>query len=247
LNFLHLLLISTTLKINVDQGLSLQMKKQLLAFITGFISENKKNKFEAIILQRTRHITLVLEDIFQPHNASAVLRSCDCFGIQDVHIIENSNKYQVNPDVALGSSKWLTLYKYNSEENNTVACLQGLKAAGYRIIATTPHKKDHTPEDLPLDQRIALVFGTEMKGLTAQAISLADGFVKIPMYGFTESLNISVSAALLLRTLTERLRTSDIHWELPDEESLDIRIAWAKNVVRKSDILEKEFLRKLKM
>jgi len=232
---------------NGNQELSLKDKQQLLAFITGFISENKKNKFETIILQRTRHITLVLEDIFQPHNASAVLRSCDCFGLQDVHIIENSNKYQVNPDVALGSSKWLSLYKYNSAENNTVACLQSLKTAGYQIIATTPHKDDHTPEDLPLGQKIALVFGTELEGLTPQAISMADGFVKIPMYGFTESLNISVSAALLIRSLTERLRSSEVHWQLSDEESLDIRIAWAKNVVRKSDILEKEFIRKIKM
>ena len=232
---------------NHNQDLNQPMKQQLLDFITGFISENKKNKFEEIILQRTRYITLILEDIFQPHNASAVLRSCDCFGVQDVHIIENSNKYQVNPDVALGSSKWLTLYKYNSAENNTVACLQRMKAAGYRIIGTAPHKNGHTPENLPLGQKIALVFGTELEGLTPQAISMADGFVKIPMYGFTDSLNISVSAALLLRSLTERLRNSKINWQLSYEESLDIRIGWAKNVVRKSDILEKEFLRKLKL
>lgn len=232
---------------NHNQDLNQPMKQQLLDFITGFISENKKNKFEAIIMQRTRHITLILEDIFQPHNASAVLRSCDCFGVQDVHIIENSNKYQVNPDVALGSSKWLTLYKYNSSENNTVACLQRMKAAGYRIIGTSPHKNGHTPEDLPLGQKIALVFGTELEGLTPQAIGMADGFVKIPMYGFTDSLNISVSAALLLRSLTERLRNSKINWQLSEEESMDIRIGWAKNVVRKSDILEKEFLRKLKL
>jgi tRNA (guanosine-2'-O-)-methyltransferase len=232
---------------NRTRDMHLQTKQQLLDFLTGFISENKKNKFEANILQRTKYLTLVLEDIFQPHNASAVLRTCDCFGVQDVHIIENSNKYQVNPDVALGSSKWLTLYKYNAGENNTTACLQRLKADGYRIVATTPHKNDHTPEDLPLDQKIALVFGTELEGLTGEAIAMADDFVKIPMYGFTESLNISVSAALLIRSLTERIRNSDILWQLSEEESIDIRIAWAKNVVRKSDVLEKEFLRKLKM
>ncbi|MCX6245473.1 MAG: RNA methyltransferase [Bacteroidetes bacterium] len=232
---------------NRTQDLSLQTKQQLLAFLTGFISENKKNKFEENILQRTRHLTLVLEDIFQPHNASAVLRTCDCFGVQDVHIIENSNKYQVNPDVALGSSKWLTLYKYSTAENNTVACLQSLRAAGYRIVATTPHQNDHTPEDLPLDQKTALVFGTELEGLTKEAIGMADDFVKIPMYGFTESFNISVSAALLLRSATERIRNSSIRWHLSEEENIDIRIAWAKNVVRKSEILEKEFLRKLKM
>ena len=221
--------------------LSLEKKLQLYSFLSEFISENKKKKFEENILQRTRYIAVVLEDIFQPHNASAVLRSCDCFGIQDVHIIENNNKYEINPDVALGSAKWLSLFKYHRAENNTEECLQQLKDSGYRIIATTPHKNDHTPESLPLDQKIALVFGTELAGLTPQAIEMADGFVKIPMYGFTESLNISVSAALLVRSITERLHKSEIPWHLSKTESLDIRIAWVKSVVKKADLLEKEF------
>jgi tRNA (guanosine-2'-O-)-methyltransferase len=225
---------------------SLEKKQQLYAFLSEFISENKKNKFEEIIRQRTRYITVVLEDIFQPHNASAVLRTCDCFGIQDVHIIENQNKYEINPDVALGSSKWLCLYKYSAAENNTADCLQQLKNSGYRIIATTPHKKDHTPEELPLDQKIALVFGTELEGLSPKAIEMSDGFVKIPMVGFTESLNISVSAALLVRSITERLHQSAISWQLSETESLDIKTAWAKQVVKKADLLEKEFFKKLK-
>lgn len=225
--------------------LGLDQKQKYYEFLTSFISENKRSKFEEIILHRTRHLTIVLEDIFQPHNASAVLRSCDCFGIQDVHIVENNNKYEVNPDVALGSSKWLSLYKYNSSSNNTLDCLRHLKDSGYRIIATTPHKNDYTPETLPIDVKTALVFGTEMDGLTPAAIELADGFVKIPMYGFTESLNISVSAALLVRSITGRLRTSEIQWQLPETEKLDIRIAWAKSVVKKAELLEKEFLSKI--
>jgi tRNA (guanosine-2'-O-)-methyltransferase len=225
-------------------NLNPEQKMQLYTFLSGFISENKKNKFEEIILQRTRYVTVVLEDIFQPHNASAVLRSCDVFGIQDVHIIENNNKYEINPDVALGSTKWLNLYKYNKAENNTAECLQKLRKSGYRIIATTPHQNDETPEGLPLDHKIALVFGTEMQGLTPSVLEMADGFVKIPMYGFTESLNISVSAALLVRSITERLRHSQIPWQLSEEESLDIRIAWAKNVVKKSALVEKEFMKR---
>ena len=224
---------------------SIVKKQQLYSFLCSFISENKKNKFEEIILQRTRHITVVLEDIFQPHNASAVLRTCDCFGIQDVHIIENRNKYEINPDVALGSSKWLSLYTYHAAIYNTVECIQQLKDSGYRIIATTPLKDDHTPESLPVDNKIALVFGTELEGLSPQAKAMADGFVKIPMYGFTESLNISVSAALLVRSLIERLHNSEIPWQLSESESLDIRISWAKSVVKKADLLEKEFLKKL--
>jgi len=211
-----------------------------------FISENKKNKFEEIIRNRTRHITIVLEDIFQPHNASAVLRSCDCFGIQDVHIIENKNPYEINPDVALGSSKWLTLYKYDNEKNNTPACISSLRNKGYKIVAATPHENDFIPENLPLEQKTVLVFGTELQGLTRYAIESADAFIRIPMVGFTESLNISVSAALLLFTLTERLRKSDVNWHLTKEEELGIRLQWAKNVVKRSGIIEQEFFKKMK-
>lgn len=215
-----------------------------LTYLMSFISENKQKKFAENILNRTRHLTIVLEDIFQPHNASAVLRTCDCFGIQDVHIIENRNRYEVNPDVALGASKWLTLHAYNSDENNTRHCLLKLKERGYRIVATTPHKMDHTPESLPLDQKTALVFGTELEGLSDVAKDLADDFVRIPMYGFTESLNISVSAAILLRSLSIRLRTSGIHWQLDPDVREEVLLGWAMSVVRNPHLIAKAFLDK---
>ena len=217
-------------------------KKRLLDFLSSYVSENKKQLFDKIIQYRTRHITVVLEDIYQPHNASAVLRSCDCFGIQDVHIIENKNSYEVNPDVALGSSKWLNLIKYNENESNTLVAFNKLREQGYRIVATTPHKNDTLLDDLDIDGKTALVFGTELKGLSDIALENADAFVKIPMYGFTESFNISVSAAIILHHLTEKLRNRDINWHLTDEEILDIKLNWVKAVVKKSEILEKEFI-----
>ena len=222
-----------------------ETKNELLQHLYQFISDNKRNLFEQNIQYRTRHITLVLEDIFQPHNASAVLRTCDCFGIQDVHIIENKNEYEVNPDVALGSSKWLNLHKYNQTENNTVNTFNSLRKQGYRIVATTPHKNDCSLEDLNLDTKIALVFGTELNGLSQIAIDNADEFVTIPMYGFTESFNISVSAAIILHHLTEKLRNSLLKWELTDIEKTEIKLNWVKNVVKRSDLLEQEFLKNL--
>lgn len=222
-----------------------ETKRELLLHLNQFISDNKRILFEQNIQFRTKHITVVLEDIFQPHNASAVLRTCDCFGIQDVHIIENKNEYEVNPDVALGSSKWLNLYKYNQTENNTIDTFNVLRKQGYRIVATTPHKNDCTLEELDLNSKIALVFGTELNGLSETAISNADEFVKIPMYGFTESFNISVSAAIILHHLTEKLRKSSICWELSDSEKTDIKLNWVKNVVKRSELLEQEFLKNL--
>jgi len=196
----------------------------LLEYMQQFITEERKQLFDKVLQYRTRHITVVLEDIYQPHNASAVLRTCDLTGVQDVHIIENKNKYDVNPDVALGSFKWLNLIKYNETEDNTLRAFQKLKEQGYRIIATTPHREEQTPQTIPLEGKMALVFGTELTGLSQTAIEHADEYLKIPMYGFTESYNISVSAALILFTLTERLRQSDIHWQLSEKEMNEIKL-----------------------
>ena len=170
----------------------------MLEFLTQFITDERRQRFEEVLDYRTRHITVVLEDIFQPHNASAVLRTCDLRGIQDIHIVENTNHYDVNPDVVLGSTKWLNLYHYEGKEFNTPATYQRLHDMGYKIVATCPHRDDFTPDTLPLDQPVALVFGTEKLGLSDYAVENADMHVRIPMFGFTESYNISVSAALLL-------------------------------------------------
>ena len=221
-----------------------ETKTKLLEYLETMITEKRREKFGEILRNRTRFITIVLEDIFQPHNASAVLRTCDCFGIQDVHIIENRNRYEVNPDVALGSSKWLTLHRYNKAENNTAECLSKLRKDGYRIIATMPHKDEHTPQTLPVGSKFALVFGTELDGLTETAVSMADGFVRIPMVGFTESLNISVSAAIFLYALTGRIRGQDAAWQMDPGEILDVRLAWALSSVRRSGIIASEFLAK---
>lgn len=217
------------------------MNTALIDYLSSFISENRKKKFEEVIQWRTRHITVVLEDIYQPHNASAVLRSCDCFGIQDIHVVENKNKYTVNPDVALGSPKWLKLIKYNKAENNTLECISTLKSKGYRIVATTPHKDDYNIEDLPVDGKLALVFGTELEGISDTVREHADEYVKIPMFGFTESFNISVSAAICLHTLTMKLHTSDIDWRLSEEERYEVLLNWLRNSIHRSSLLEKEF------
>jgi tRNA (guanosine-2'-O-)-methyltransferase len=189
---------------------------------------------------------VVLEDIYQPHNASAVLRSCDCFGIQDIHIIENKNKYNINPDIALGSSKWVNIIKYNQKENNTEECLKSLKKKGYRILATMPDENYRSIEDYKPDRKTALIFGTEMDGLSDAAINLADECVRIKMYGFTESLNISVSAAICIHYLSAALRNSAVDWRLTDGEMIETKLSWVRNIVKSPDLLEKEFFKNYK-
>lgn len=215
--------------------------EKLLSYLLSFMSDNKNELFEKIMAERTKHITVVLEDIFQPQNASAVLRTCDVFGIQDVHVIENENEYNVNPRVVHGASKWINLHKYNEKENNTLDCINQLKAKGYKVYATTPHTNDCLIEDVPLDEPLALMFGTEMTGLSDIAMENVDGYVKIPMYGFSESLNISVSASICLYELSKRLKASDIDWKLTHEEQVAQLLLWVKQVVKSADLIEQEF------
>jgi tRNA (guanosine-2'-O-)-methyltransferase len=221
-------------------------KQKLLEYLYGFLSENKMQLFNQAIEERTKHVTVVLEDIFQSQNASAVLRTCDVFGIQDVHIIENINEYNVNPRVVHGASKWIDLHKYNEKENNTLDCINKLKSEGYKVYGTTPHTDDSLIQDIPLDNKVALMFGTEMTGLSNIAMKNVDGFVKIPMYGFTESLNISVSAAISLYELSKRLKESNIDWKLSETDRVDQLIVWAKKVIKDGQAIEDLYLSKLK-
>src|SRR4051812_16196545 len=163
------------------------LKKELTEYLLTFVSEKRKQRFDEVLKNRTGHLRIVLENIFQAHNASAVLRSCEAFGIQYVHFIENRNRMRISDDVAMGSSNWLTVKRHNEQDNNTRQALQELKDQGYRIVVTTPHKNDVTIDKLPVDKKLALVFGTELDGVSEEVMSMADEYVKIPMLGFTES------------------------------------------------------------
>lgn len=221
------------------------MTDPLIAHLESFITEQRKKLFNRILEQRTRYITVVLEDIYQPQNASAVLRTSDCFGIQDVHIIENRNDYMVNPDVTLGADKWLDLHKYNTAEHNSASTIETLREKGYRIVATIPRKPATNLRDFDLRRgKTAIFFGTELTGLSEQVLNTADEFLQIPLHGFTESFNISVSAAIVLHFLSEKLRQSDLDWKLSPEEKKEVKLNWLRQSVKNSNLIEKEFLSK---
>jgi len=218
------------------------MEHELVNYLSKYVTKRRLTLFSKIMDIRTRYLTVVMEDIYQSQNASAVLRSCDCFGIQDVHIIENRNEYTINPNVTQGSNKWLNLSKYNTEDENTIKAFDSLRAKGYRIIATSPHHQSAQLDEFDLIKgKSAIVFGTELNGLSQAALENADEYLYIPMHGFTESLNISVSAAIILHNLSSRLRESDISWRLSTEEKLELKLSWLRKSVKRADLLEKGF------
>ncbi len=219
--------------------------KSLLEHLSQFVSEHKKDFVNRVLDVRTRHVTVVLEDVFQSQNASAVVRTCECMGLQDVHIVEQISKYEINPRVLKGANKWMDLHRYRDRTiNNTEACYSSLREKGYKILATDPSEKGVSIHEIdPAEQPVALVFGNELRGLSTYGLENSDMRVRIPMYGFTESLNLSVSVAICLNTLISKLHQSGESVFLPETEKEALRLAWYKKIVRGSDIIEKNFLR----
>lgn len=199
-----------------------------LAFLENILTDNRKERFLEVLANRTKHFTVAVEDVFQMHNTSAVMRSCEVFGIQELNIIEQRFGKRIDKEIALGAQKWVDINRFDTVDG----CVTSLRNQGYQIIATTPHENDCLIQDFDITKPSALFFGTEKDGLSPEILEKADGFLKIPMVGFTESLNISVSAAIIIQNLTNRLRNSDIKWQLSDEEIMEKRLLWAKNSIK---------------
>ncbi len=220
----------------------LDINTKLLTYLEGFVTDKRKNLFRNILQDRTRHFTVVLEDIYQQHNSSAVIRSCDIFGIQDVHVIENKYKSKVSKNIAKGSQKWLSFHNYKEDTNNTLECLNTLKSKGYQIIATSPHNNSSILHDFDISKKSAFVFGVEKTGVSDLVINNADGILKIPMVGFTESLNISVAAAIILENLTFKLRNSSVDWALTNEEQKILYASWIEKTIKNVDEIKERFI-----
>jgi tRNA (guanosine-2'-O-)-methyltransferase len=201
---------------------------KLLQHLEGYLTERRVEKFAKVLSQRTKHFTVATEDVYQLHNTSAVMRSCDVFGIQELHIIEEQNSKDIDREIAMGAQKWVDLNRYHSVKE----ALKDIKNKGYQIVATTPHKNDSVLADFDITQKSCFFFGRETEGLSQEVIDEADCFLKIPMVGFTESLNISVSAAIILQDVTTKLKTSDVTWELTQEEQLEKRLDWCKKTIK---------------
>ncbi|HLZ16198.1 MAG TPA: RNA methyltransferase [Cyclobacteriaceae bacterium] len=219
-------------------------EKRIADHFSQYITDHKKLFIEKVLNERTRFVALVLESIYQSQNASAVVRTCECLGLQDIHIIEDDTRYSVNKRVLKGANKWIDLHRYKMKGfNNAEICFLKLRESGYKILVTDPSPDGVSIDEIPVDQKIAVVMGNELQGASAFALQHADQKIFIPMHGFTESFNISVSAAICLNTLLTKMRASNAPWQLTDEEKEVLRLQWYRKVVRRSDLIEQEFLR----
>ena len=208
-----------------------------LAFLENILTDERKAKIRAVLNNRTNHFTVAVEDIFQLHNTSAVMRSCEVFGIQTLNVIDQKYGKRIDSEIAMGAQKWVDIIRFDDINS----CVDDLKNKGYQIIATTPHENDSLLDDFDFTKKSAFFFGTERSGLSTEVLSKADGFLKIPMVGFTESLNISVSVAIILQQLTSKLRDSAVDWKLTKNEILEHRLLWAKNTIKDIKRIEQRF------
>lgn len=212
--------------------------KEILDHLQEFLTPRRKSLFEKVLAERTDHLTVVAQDVYQLHNTSAVVRSCDVFGVQNIHVIEEKIPRRIDKEIAMGAQKWVDINRYNSAKE----CVKRLRAEGYRIVATSPHDDSQLLDDFDINTPAALFFGTEKDGLSEEIMQEADTTIKIPMVGFTESLNISVSAAIILQSLTSKLKKSDVNWQFSEEEKDRIRMNWTKKTIKNSEQIIERFL-----
>lgn len=213
---------------------------ELLEYLKSFLTDRRRILFDEVLAERTRHFTVVTEDVYQVHNTSAVIRSCDVFGIQDLHVVEERLGKKMDREIAMGAQKWVSVHRHR----NSVYCMEKLRSEGYRIIATTPHGEAQLLEDFDFRPKTAFFFGKESDGISEEVTQGADGFLKIPMYGFTESLNISVSAAIILQHVVSKLKKSDLEWHLSEEEKKQLELDWTRKTIKSAPEIIERFYKK---
>lgn len=222
--------------------MEIELKNSLVQLLEEYVTPNKIELIDKVLAERTRYLTVVMEDFYHSQNASAVMRTCDCFGVQDVYITQRLHDYNVNPNVVRGASKWLSLNMFEREEQSTEKCFNSLKSKNYRLVGTTPDSNSASIKELNINQPIAFVFGTEKQGMSNYAKEHVDELVHVPMYGFTESFNVSVSAAIILNELVDRIKRESVDWALSEEEKLDLKFEWYQHIVKRSDLHIKNYI-----
>ncbi len=210
---------------------------KLLEHLESFLTDKRRLRFDEVLSQRTKHFTVATEDVYQLHNTSAVMRSCEVFGIQEIHVVEETNSKKIDREIALGAQKWVDVVRFKS----VIECTGSLRERGYQIVATTPHNKDLNLKNFDVTTKSCIFFGRETEGLSEEVMEQADTFIHIPMVGFTESLNVSVSAAIVLQDITSRLRQTDLNWQLTEEEKNQKKIEWIKRTIHSYDEIVERF------
>lgn len=216
-------------------------RKERVALLEQHINAARLDKLKKVLAARTRYLTVVLENLYHPENGNAVMRSVECFGLQEMHVIQELYDWKYSLKIARGAAKWTELHAYGAENGGAVACYRNLKEKGFQLVATDPQPGSCTAENLDLSRPVALIFGTESTGVAPETLAMADARIHIPMVGFTESFNISVSAGILLAQLRQRVEREQPAWPLAAADAEALYEDWLMKSVRHADALVRAF------
>ena len=224
---------------NIENNLSLEELQERIEYLSSFLLESRIDTLTRALDMRTEYITVMTENMFHAQNASAIVRHCEAFGVQNIHTVEELCPFLPTLNIALGTERWIDINRHAT----TADAVKALREQGYRIIATTPHHRSCTPETFDVNKgKFALVFGTEKTGVSEDILKEADEYLQIPMCGMVDSLNVSASAAILIYMLSQRMRLECDDWHLSDEKRTRTLYEWYRYAVRDSEaLLERKY------
>lgn len=221
---------------NIENNISVEQCRERIEYLAQFMLPERLATLQRAVANRTKYMTLLAENMFHPQNASALVRHCEAFGVQNLHTVQTLCKFNPNVDIVRGTDKWIDIHRHNS----TAEALAALKSEGYRIIATTPHRESCTPESFDVTKgKFAIVMGTEKTGISDEVMTAADEFMRIPMCGMVESLNVSACAAIIVYMLSERMRHEVEGWQLTEQEQTRTLYKWIVDTVKDAEPLLK--------
>ena len=197
--------------------------------------ENRIARFKEVLENRTDKIVPVFENLHKPHNASAVIRTCDALGVAYAHFIDEAEDSLLSKNISKGSQNWVDTHVYRSKED----CFTSLQAQGYVLAATCLDENAVTPSDLPTDKKIAVIFGNELEGISSTALEAAEYTVAIPMFGFVDSFNVSVAAAIIFYDHLQKIRSlSREVWGLSEMQKKKLMRRWLYYNTRLGKLLD---------
>ena len=207
-------------------------------YLKQFLTDERLSKIEHFSHESSDFVLPVMEDVYQFRNAAAIVRSVEACGFHHVVALEEENVFNPNLKVTKGAETWVKVEKMP----NNLDSLKEIKNRGYKILAVSPENNATMLPDYEVKEPIALVFGTELEGVSDEILDFADETLAIPMFGFTKSFNVSVAAAICMYELKQKLMKSGIDYKLSDEKLLEMKIRWAKNSIKSSEQILERFL-----
>ena len=207
-------------------------------YLKQFLTDERLSKIEHFSQESSDFVLPVMEDVYQFRNAAAIVRSVEACGFHHVVALEEENVFNPNLKVTKGAETWVKVEKMP----NNLDSLKEIKNRGYKILAVSPENNATMLPDYEVKEPIALVFGTELEGVSDEILDFADETLAIPMFGFTKSFNVSVAAAICMYELKQKLMKSGIDYKLSEEKLLEMKIRWTVNSIRSGEELLERFL-----